>query len=100
MKSCAAIANRRACRLPTGTQFIEPPHKRTHCHARDSNRSRDQRERFLNRTRNPKMGALYQGTTSVVPQNTAMMGFSPWALEAIPQFEAGESRGLDGDRQA
>src|ERR1035438_5475886 len=29
MESCAAIGNRRACRLPTGTQLAKLPHKRT-----------------------------------------------------------------------
>jgi hypothetical protein len=29
MASCAAIGNRRACRLPTGTQLAKLPHKRT-----------------------------------------------------------------------
>jgi hypothetical protein len=27
MASCAAIGNRRACRLPTGTQFAKVPHE-------------------------------------------------------------------------
>ena len=37
MPSCAAIVNRRECRLPTGTQLAKLPHKRTLSHGHSTN---------------------------------------------------------------